>query len=563
MGIIVAILKNIENDDIEAMWAYTGVDASHFYKMISNRKKLRWIRVHQLFDTPDEGPNFLSNELRYIDWDYYPRSPFPDTFRPNKLVVLKLGYSLQEELWKVLELECMPNLIHMPNFDGLLCLQKLKLLKCDKMEKIDPSLGNLTRLENLTLECCKNLQIIPNISKMGKLESLEINKCHKNLKFPEIKSDMKRLVRLYLNGVCIEDMLSSIGERCANIKTLHLVNCNYTKFNEAKFDRLKRLEDFISTNSHATETDHQPSIWLQPAFPHLKISLQKLVLNDFYWQDEEISNDIGQLANLLRLKLCFNRFTRIHFSLSQLTRLKHLDLSHCTLLVEVPELPTRLAFFRADDCEKLTSMGDSYKKCKWLCQVSLIQGGIINDGGSLLESMLQGNAIENKNMVLQLQGFKNTKEIALFNGDGCRLKLSQNWRNDFSGFLMCSLSHFGIESVSMKKHVMESDMQYEDNKDCEESNERLTVWYVSFASLRHNTPTWWKSINNAYSISFKPKMILDHKCYGFGVRMVARKSGTGPTETLTAQEESEFSHYTPKIRILEDSESESKIKMYI
>ncbi|KAL8251954.1 hypothetical protein R6Q59_035647 [Mikania micrantha] len=174
-----------ENDDIESMWAYTGVDASHFYKMISNRKKLRWIRVHQLFDTPDEGPNFLSNELRYIDWDYYPRSPFPDTFRPNKLVVLKLGYSLQEELWKgykvlphlkVLELECMPNLVRMPNFDGLSCLQKLKIMHCNKMEKIDPSLGNLTLLENLTLESIKNLQIIPNISKMGKLESLEINK---------------------------------------------------------------------------------------------------------------------------------------------------------------------------------------------------------------------------------------------------------------------------------------------------------------------------------------------------------------------------------------------------
>ncbi|KAD5507719.1 hypothetical protein E3N88_15422 [Mikania micrantha] len=176
-------------------------------------------------------------------------------------------------------------------------------------------------------------------------------------------------------------------------------------------------------------------------------------------------------------------------------------------------------------------MGDSYKKCKWLCQVSLIEGTIINDGSSLLESMLQGNGIENKNMVLQLQGFKNAMEIALFTGDGCRLKLSENWRNDFSGFLICTLSYIGITSVSMKL-VMESDMQSEDNKACKESTERLVVWYISFDSLRHNTPTWWKSINNAYSISFKANSSGNY-CYGIGVRLVARKNGAGPTEILT------------------------------
>ncbi|KAD7477625.1 hypothetical protein E3N88_00761 [Mikania micrantha] len=562
-----------ENDDIEAMCVYTGVDASCFYETISKRKKLRWLRVYPLFNSPAEGPNFLSNELRYIDWDSYPRSPFPDTFRPNKLVVLKLRNSLTEELWKgykvlpnlkVLELVGMENLVHTPNFDGLKCLQKLKILNCKWIAEIDPSLGNHTRLEILILSYCKKLyKLFPKISQMEKLKYLEIKECGKLLKFPEIKSNMKSLVRLYLDSVEIDYKLSSIGERCANLKILHLINCSYTNFDEAKFDRLKHLEDYISTNLHANETFHRFTIWLQPPFPHLITSLQKLALNDFYWHDEEISNDIGQLANLLSLSLCYNRFTRIHFNLSHLTRLKHLDLSHCPLLVEVPELPTRLASFRAVDCAKLTSMGDSYKKCKWLCQVSLIKGTIINDGSSLLEFMLQGNATENKNMVLELDGFKNAKEMALFSGDRCRLRLPENWRNDFSGLLMCTLAD-GFGAISMKQVMpMESDMQPEDNKACEEiSRCVLFAWYVSFASLRHNAPTWWKSINNAHSISFKASKDRYGKCYGLGVRLVARKSGTHPMETLTAQEESEFSHYTPKFRIVKESESKLKIRMF-
>lgn len=46
-----------------------------------------------------KGPTFLSNELRYIYWKKYPASPFPDSFQLKNLVVLKLHFSLQKELW--------------------------------------------------------------------------------------------------------------------------------------------------------------------------------------------------------------------------------------------------------------------------------------------------------------------------------------------------------------------------------------------------------------------------------------------------------------------------------
>lgn len=63
-------------------------------------KKLRLLSVRITDNEDVEEPTFLSNELRYLHWEVYPASPFPKSFQPTKLVVLKLCFSLQKELWK-------------------------------------------------------------------------------------------------------------------------------------------------------------------------------------------------------------------------------------------------------------------------------------------------------------------------------------------------------------------------------------------------------------------------------------------------------------------------------
>ncbi|PWA64080.1 toll/interleukin-1 receptor (TIR) domain-containing protein [Artemisia annua] len=89
-----------ENDKIEAIGAYFQSPPLLFFKFVSNLKKLRWILASWGYDNNVEGPNFLSNELRYINWAYYPASPFPDSFQPMNLVVLKMRESFQKELWR-------------------------------------------------------------------------------------------------------------------------------------------------------------------------------------------------------------------------------------------------------------------------------------------------------------------------------------------------------------------------------------------------------------------------------------------------------------------------------
>ncbi|GKD84427.1 Toll/interleukin-1 receptor domain-containing protein, partial [Tanacetum coccineum] len=204
-----------ENDKIEAMGYYFSLDVvpSHFFKFVSNLKKLRRIHVIMSNDNHVKGPSFLSNELRYINWENYPATSFPDSFQPMNLVVLKMEDSFQRELWrshkhlpylKVLELTWMVEVVSTPNFDGLPCLQKLTIFGCNKLEEIHPSFGNHRSLKKVEVTDCPNLKMFPTIFKMEKLELLGIYRCQESLEFPDIKANMESLVQLSLNSVGIQ-----------------------------------------------------------------------------------------------------------------------------------------------------------------------------------------------------------------------------------------------------------------------------------------------------------------------------------------------------------------------
>jgi hypothetical protein len=45
-----------------------------------------------------EGPTYLSNELRLLDWPEYPLQSFPSNFHGRKLIVFRMRNSLFKEL---------------------------------------------------------------------------------------------------------------------------------------------------------------------------------------------------------------------------------------------------------------------------------------------------------------------------------------------------------------------------------------------------------------------------------------------------------------------------------
>ena len=72
------------------------LDAEVFSKM----KKMRLLKVVDMGNMKlPQGLNFLSNELRIIEWNGYPLSYVPTNFRPNRLVELKMHCSSIKQLW--------------------------------------------------------------------------------------------------------------------------------------------------------------------------------------------------------------------------------------------------------------------------------------------------------------------------------------------------------------------------------------------------------------------------------------------------------------------------------
>ena len=78
-------------------------------KAFSKMKILRFLKIGYVHPPQDliggpiqlpQGLNYLSNELRVIDWHGYPLKSMPTSFQPNKLVELRMRNSDIKQLWK-------------------------------------------------------------------------------------------------------------------------------------------------------------------------------------------------------------------------------------------------------------------------------------------------------------------------------------------------------------------------------------------------------------------------------------------------------------------------------
>ncbi|KAG7941014.1 hypothetical protein I3843_16G016600 [Carya illinoinensis] len=98
------------------------------------------------------GLSYLSNELHLMEWYEYPLRSIPRGFQPVKLVELIMPRSRFERLpmgftnfkrLKLIDLSDSRNLILTPDFTGFPNLEKLILQGCTRLEKVDPSVGDL------------------------------------------------------------------------------------------------------------------------------------------------------------------------------------------------------------------------------------------------------------------------------------------------------------------------------------------------------------------------------------------------------------------------------------
>ncbi|RDX88609.1 TMV resistance protein N, partial [Mucuna pruriens] len=275
--------------------------------------KMRHLKLLTLIGMKFAGRvDYLSNELGYINWEYYPFEYLPQSFQPDSLVQLCLPCSNIKQLWEVtkplpnlrdLDLCYSKNLIEMPDFGEALNLEMLDLQGCMQLTKIYPSIGLLRKLTFLRLTDCKNLVSLPNsILGLNSLEYLNLSGCSKlyNIQLLDEPRDAEHLKKLYIGEAPIHSQSASSYSRAHNDSVICLL----------------------------------PPSPIFPSLHSLDLSFCNLL---------QIPDAIGNLSCLEILDLSGNSFATLP-NLKELSKLFILRLQHCKQLKYLSELPSRIDF---------------------------------------------------------------------------------------------------------------------------------------------------------------------------------------------------------------------------
>ncbi|KAM7469087.1 hypothetical protein LguiA_007270 [Lonicera macranthoides] len=307
-------------------------------KAFRKMTKLRLLEIHNA--CIPKGPDYLPDELRWIDWDKYPSNYLPEMFEANVLVGLRLRCSRLKQLWdgrmkkqlknlKYVDLSDSRNLVGTSHLGKACNLEELILQRCTSLVKVDLSIGLLKKLVCLNLTGCKKLRSLP--EEMGNLECLE---------------------ELLLDGTAVTELPPSIGY-LKNLKKLSLCKSS-SQSPTSIFQSLFQLRKRQKTTR---------SLVLAPIWG--LTSLTWLDLTDCNLSEGAIPNDLGSLFSLEKLCLGGNNFENLP-GLNQLPQLAHLELNRCKMLRELPELPSRLDRLFANDCASLRVSADRFAM---LCEI--------------------------------------------------------------------------------------------------------------------------------------------------------------------------------------------------
>ncbi|CAJ2636666.1 unnamed protein product [Trifolium pratense] len=296
-------LQNVMLENVE--WTVEAISLGIYFEdkqkpiMGETLSKMSHLRLLIFGDIIFKGNlSYLSNELRYVEWFWYPFEYLPPCFHPNQLVELNLKDSSIKQLWKDkkhlpnlrrLDLTYSKNLRKMPDFGDIPNLEELDLTGCIKLVEIDPSIGVLKKLYYLSLKDCKNLVNIPNnIFGLTSLQYLNLSGCPKMNKNPIPRQSRTSFWKR-----------TTIG-----------------------------LRSFYGYHEGLASS-------LLPSFPSL-YCLSEVDIS--FCGLSQLPSAIGCLRQLVRLNVSGNNFVTLP-NLKELSNLEYLNLQHCMLLESLPQLP--------------------------------------------------------------------------------------------------------------------------------------------------------------------------------------------------------------------------------
>ncbi|XP_057984815.1 disease resistance protein RUN1-like [Hevea brasiliensis] len=307
-------------------------------KAFTKMKRLRLLKLRNLHLS--HGLEYLSNKLRYLEWDGYPFKYLPSTFQPDDLVELHMRCSNMEQLWKgiikplkmlkFIDLSYSINLIKTIDFKEAPNLEKLNLEGCTRLLEVHQSIGGLKRLVLLNLKGCKSLARLPNsVCDLKSLKFLNLHGCSKLEKLPERLGDMTSLEKLYAGGISTSQGPS-------------------TKLWD--FFLPSRLLPWKNQNPNPN-----PLVTILPSLSVLRL-LRSLDLSYCNLVEGVLPSDLSCFPSLRTLNLSGNDFVSIPSSISRLSKLEDFRFANCKKLQAFPNIPSSILYLSMDGCTALESL---------------------------------------------------------------------------------------------------------------------------------------------------------------------------------------------------------------
>ncbi|QHO34515.1 Disease resistance-like protein [Arachis hypogaea] len=264
-------------------------------------------------------------------------------FYAKLLVEIRMPHSHVKKLWEEKQ--------ELNNLEGI------DLSKCKELEEL-PDLSEAKRLRWVSLSGCETLPILHSfVFSSNTLVSLILDKCTNlqchisvkscsNLRICGIVRDL--IENLDLSNTKVEKLDKSIGK-------LHKVECLILEGSRVKhlpkeLSALKLLKELKHLYSGLEIDKHQ----LQGLFNGLS-SLQILHLKDCSHLFE-FPDNIDFLSKLRELRLDGSNVTWLPATIKCLQELEILSLNNCKFLETLPELPSSIKEFSADNCISLESV---------------------------------------------------------------------------------------------------------------------------------------------------------------------------------------------------------------
>ncbi|KAH9782086.1 ADP-ribosyl cyclase/cyclic ADP-ribose hydrolase [Citrus sinensis] len=335
------LTRNTGSETVEVIYlnfpaeaeVHFGASSNTFLKMTN----LRMLLIRNVQVQLPEGLEYLSNELRLLEWTGYPLKSLPSNFQPDKIVELNMCYSYIEQMWngikplsnlKFMRLGKSKNLIRTPDFSGMPYLEELDLGGCTRLCDIHPTLLLHKKIILLNLKDCTSLTTLPGKISMESLKILVLSGCMKLKNFPEIVGSMKCLSDLLLDGTDIKELPILPFELLSGLVQLNVEGCN----------KLERLPRNISALKYHP-TWNLSGLLKFSNFPEIMTNMEhvlELHLEGTAIRGLPISIELFSGLVLLNLRDCKNLLS-LPCTINGLKSLKKLYLSGCSNLKNVPE----------------------------------------------------------------------------------------------------------------------------------------------------------------------------------------------------------------------------------